>query len=82
VPTLLARNARVLVTMGCERRELEDAGLYAGDGIIRPVGAQTAKHTVVDGKREPRVIHRGNAILGVEPVAHRATPRRSPGGGR
>ena len=38
MPTLLARNADVLVTMDGERRELKNAGLYAEDGIIRQVG--------------------------------------------
>ena len=38
MPTLLAKNAEVLVTMDGERRELRNAGLYAEDGIIRKVG--------------------------------------------
>src|SRR6266567_8073001 len=38
MPTLLARNADVLVTMDGKRRELKNAGLYAEDGIIRQVG--------------------------------------------
>ena len=38
MPTLLAKNADVLVTMDGERRELKGAGLYAEDGIIRKVG--------------------------------------------
>ena len=38
MPTLLARNARVLVTMDDARRELADAGLFARDGIIEQVG--------------------------------------------
>ncbi len=38
LPTLLARNAEVLVTMDGDRRELKGAGLYAEDGIIRQVG--------------------------------------------
>ena len=38
MPTLLARNAEVLVTMNGARRELKGAGLYAEDGIIRQVG--------------------------------------------
>ncbi len=37
MPTLLLKNALV-VTMDPERRELEDAGLYAVDGVIRAVG--------------------------------------------
>ena len=38
MPTLLARNADVLVTMDGGRRELTNAGLYAEDGIIKQVG--------------------------------------------
>ncbi len=38
MPTLLARNADVLVTMDAARRELRGAGLYAVDGFIRQVG--------------------------------------------
>ncbi len=38
MPTLLARNADVLVTMDDERREIADAGLFARDGIIEQVG--------------------------------------------
>src|SRR4029450_6450373 len=38
MPTMLARNADVLVTMDDSRRELRNAGLYAEDGIIRTVG--------------------------------------------
>ncbi len=38
MPTLLARNAAVLVTMDDRRRELTDAGLFARDGIIEQVG--------------------------------------------
>jgi cytosine/adenosine deaminase-related metal-dependent hydrolase len=38
MPTLLARNADVLVTMDEARRELRGAGLFARDGIIEQVG--------------------------------------------
>ncbi|MCC2628010.1 MAG: 8-oxoguanine deaminase, partial [Thermomicrobiales bacterium] len=38
MPTLLAKNADVLVTMDGERRELRDAGLFARDGVIEQVG--------------------------------------------
>ena len=38
MPTLLARNADVLVTMDEGRRELRGAGLYAVDGFVRRVG--------------------------------------------
>ncbi|MFM9100566.1 MAG: 8-oxoguanine deaminase, partial [Cyanobium sp.] len=50
--TLLAVNADVLVTMDKERREIQNASLYAVDGIIQQVGPsselpQTAD-TVID----------------------------------
>src|SRR5262245_9566525 len=38
MPTLLAKNATVLVTMDDTRREVADAGLFARDGIIEQVG--------------------------------------------
>jgi cytosine/adenosine deaminase-related metal-dependent hydrolase len=38
MPTLLARDAELLVTMDANRRELRSASLYAEDGIIRQVG--------------------------------------------
>jgi cytosine/adenosine deaminase-related metal-dependent hydrolase len=38
MPTLLVKNAAVLVTMDNERRELHGAGLFARDGIIEKVG--------------------------------------------
>ena len=38
MPTLLAKNAEVLVTMDGQRRELKDASLFAEDGIIKQVG--------------------------------------------
>lgn len=38
MPTLLARNATVLVTMDDGRREIADGGLFARDGIIEQVG--------------------------------------------
>jgi cytosine/adenosine deaminase-related metal-dependent hydrolase len=38
MPTLLAKNAAVLVTMDESRRELTNAGLFARDGIIEQVG--------------------------------------------
>ena len=38
MPTLLAKNADVLVTMDEQRRELHSAGLFARDGIIEQVG--------------------------------------------
>jgi 8-oxoguanine deaminase len=38
MPTLLAQNADILVTMDDERRELLNAGLFVRDGIIEQVG--------------------------------------------
>jgi 8-oxoguanine deaminase len=38
MPTLLAKNADVLVTMDSQRRELRGAGLYVEDGLIKQVG--------------------------------------------
>lgn len=38
MPTLLARNADVLVTMDPARREIRGGGLFARDGIIEQVG--------------------------------------------
>jgi cytosine/adenosine deaminase-related metal-dependent hydrolase len=38
MPTLLARNADMLVTMDDGRRELSNAGLFVRDGIIEQVG--------------------------------------------
>src|ERR671932_1482153 len=38
MPTLLARDADVLVTMDDERRELPNAGVFVRDGIIEQVG--------------------------------------------
>src|SRR5919199_1912074 len=38
MPTLLARDADILVTMDDERRELPDAGVFVRDGIIEQVG--------------------------------------------
>ena len=38
MPTLLAKNADVLVTMDEHRRELSGAGLFARDGLIEQVG--------------------------------------------
>lgn len=38
MPTLLAKNAEVLVTMDGERRELRDAGIFVEDGFIRQIG--------------------------------------------
>lgn len=42
MPTLLARNADVLVTMDGERREVADGALFARDGVIEQVGPSDA----------------------------------------
>ena len=39
MPTLLAKNADLLVTMNENRRELRNAGLFARDGMIELVGS-------------------------------------------
>jgi len=41
MPTLLAKNADVLVTMDGQRRELKGAGLFARDGVIEQVGTSS-----------------------------------------
>jgi len=38
MPTMLARNAALLVTMDGQRRELRDAGIFVRDGFIEQVG--------------------------------------------
>ena len=38
MPTLLVKNADVLVTMDSRRRELKGAGLYAENGVIKQIG--------------------------------------------
>lgn len=48
MPTLLARNADVLVTLDGQRRELRNAGLYAVDGIIHQVGPSASLPTTAD----------------------------------
>ena len=50
--SLLLKNAHTLVTMDASRRELQDAGLYAEDGLIRQVGPNaelpSAADTIID----------------------------------
>src|ERR1700704_6251980 len=48
MPTLLARNADILVTMDGTRRELKNAGLYAEDGIIKKVGSSVELPATAD----------------------------------
>ena len=38
MPTLLAKNAEVLVTMDGQRRELKNAGIYVEGGFIKQIG--------------------------------------------
>ncbi|MYF07671.1 MAG: 8-oxoguanine deaminase, partial [Rhodospirillaceae bacterium] len=42
MPTLLARNARVLAVMDDAGTEIPDGGLFCRDGIIEQVGPSTA----------------------------------------
>jgi len=48
MPTLLAKNATVLVTMDDGRRELADGGLFARDGIIEQVGPTSTLPSTAD----------------------------------
>jgi 8-oxoguanine deaminase len=48
MPSLLAKNADVLVTMDGQRRELKGAGLYAVDGIVKQVGPMSELPTTAD----------------------------------
>jgi 8-oxoguanine deaminase len=52
MPSLLAKNADVLVTMDGQRRELKGAALYAVDGIVKQVGPMSelpmTADTVID----------------------------------
>jgi 8-oxoguanine deaminase len=48
MPSLLAKNADVLVTMDGQRRELKGAGLYAENGIIRQVGTTSELPATAD----------------------------------
>jgi 8-oxoguanine deaminase len=48
VPTLLVKNARVLVTMDATRRELEQAGLMIRDGLIEQVGPSSELPNTAD----------------------------------
>src|ERR1700726_3408161 len=48
MPTLLAKNAEILVCMDSQRRELKGAGLYAEDGIIKQVAKNEELPSVAD----------------------------------
>ena len=58
MPTLLVKNAAMLVTMDDARRELTDAGLFARDGIIEQVGP-----TVELPSRADQVLDLGGQIV-------------------
>ena len=48
MPTLLVRNAHVLVTMDAEHREISGGGLFATDGVITEVGPTDDLPTYAD----------------------------------
>ena len=48
MPTLLIRNADILVTMDDARREIPDGGFFARDGIIEQVGPTSDLPTTAD----------------------------------
>ena len=48
MPTLLVKNARVLVTMDASRRELEDSGFYVRDGVIEQIGPSSELPVTAD----------------------------------
>jgi 8-oxoguanine deaminase len=49
MPTLLIKNARVLVTMDASRREIADGAVFARDGVIEHVGRAADLPTRADG---------------------------------
>jgi len=67
MPTLLARNATMLVTMDDGRRELSNAGLFARDGIIEQVGPTdqlpSSADRVLDLNQKANPGFRDNEIL-------------------
>jgi cytosine/adenosine deaminase-related metal-dependent hydrolase len=46
--TLLIKNARLVVTMDAQRREIADGGVFARDGVIEVVGPSTELPTMAD----------------------------------
>ena len=48
MPTLLVRNADVLVTMDEDRREISGGGLFVRNGVIEAVGTATELPTQAD----------------------------------
>src|SRR5215472_14194417 len=59
MPTLLARHARVLVTMDDARREIPDGALFVRDGVIEAVGT-TAE---LPGSADEILDLRGHVVL-------------------
>lgn len=58
MPTLLVKNARVLVTMDDQRREIVDGGIFARDGVIERVGASADLPAAADD-----VIDAGDCVV-------------------
>jgi cytosine/adenosine deaminase-related metal-dependent hydrolase len=58
VATLLIRNARLLVTMDAQRREIEGGAVFARDGVIESVGASAQLPQTAD-----EVIEAGDQIV-------------------
>ena len=48
MPTLLLRNARLLVTMDAQRREIADGAVFVRDNVIEAVGASAELPTTAD----------------------------------
>jgi cytosine/adenosine deaminase-related metal-dependent hydrolase len=48
MPTLLIRNARLLVTMDAQRREIADGAVFVRDNVIEAVGASTELPATAD----------------------------------
>ena len=48
MPTLLVKNARVLVTMDASRRELEDSGYHVREGVIEQIGPSSELPATAD----------------------------------
>jgi 8-oxoguanine deaminase len=46
--TLLVKNAKVLVTMDDQRREITDGGLYIENGFIKQVGLTSELPQIAD----------------------------------
>ncbi len=48
MPTLLIRNARLLVTMDAQRREIADGAVFVRDGVVEAVGPTAELPTTAD----------------------------------